>query len=133
MNVRTKAAFLAMVVLQAAHSVEEIIFKFHEAFPPMQSIYRRAPSLAQPAFVLFNSVLILSALLCFFHWVRPARAGARAVLWVWVGIQLATVAAHVVWLALAGGYHPGLATVPALAAAAAYMTYRLAGASPAAP
>lgn len=125
MNTRIKAAFLLMLLLQAVHSAEEIIFRFHEAFRPMRFIYRLHPDLARPAFIGFNSLLILFGLFCFFYWVLPAREGARWVLWLWVGIQLTTIVAHAVWFITTGGYHPGLVTVPLLLPAALYMLYQL--------
>jgi len=62
---RIKAAFLVMVVLQAVHSIEEFIFRLYEVLPPILFVYRRAPGLAMPAFILFNSFLVLFGLACF--------------------------------------------------------------------
>ena len=129
MNSQIKTAFLLMIIMQAIHSVEEFIFKLYDVFPPMQFIYRQAPSLAKPAFVAFNLLLILCGLVCFFYWVRPAREGAKGVIWVWVVIQLATVAGHVIWVALSGGYHPGLATVGLFIPVVAYVMYAMRRAS----
>ncbi|MDQ3748974.1 MAG: HXXEE domain-containing protein [Acidobacteriota bacterium] len=112
MNHRIKTAFLLMILLQAIHSVEEYIFKLYEVFPPMQLIYRNTPELAQAAFITFNLLLFLFGLICFFYWVQPARKRARVVVWIWIVIQMATVAAHLVWAIVIGGYNPGLATAP---------------------
>jgi len=64
-----------LIVLQALHSIEEFIFKFYEVFPPMVSLYRDAPLLARPAFIIFNVVLAALGLICFFYWVWPAKRG----------------------------------------------------------
>ena len=64
-----RVAFLVLIGLQALHSIEEFIFKFYEVFPPMVSMYRNAPAMAQPAFVLANSLLILVGFVCLLRWV----------------------------------------------------------------
>ena len=125
MNNRIKIAFLTMISLQAVHSVEEYIFKFYEAFPPMQFIYRDAPDLAKSGFVTFNLLLFLFGIICFFYWVQPARKGARVVIWVWIAIQLATIASHAIWVMSVGDYHPGLATVPLFVPIVVFMMYLL--------
>jgi hypothetical protein len=112
-------------VLQALHSLEEFIFKFYEVFPPMASIYRNAPGLAQPAFVFANSLLVLVAFVCLFGWVWPARQGAKAVAWVWVGVEAFNVIAHGVWAILIWGYNPGLVTGLGFVPVVAYLTYLL--------
>lgn len=125
MNNRIKTTFLTAVVAQALHSIEELIFKLYEVFPPIMFMYRNTPGLAKSAFVAFNLLLVLFGFFCFFRWVRPAREGARVVVWVWVGIQLATVAAHVIWAVSTWGYHPGLATVVVTAPVSSYLGYAL--------
>jgi len=125
MNNRIKIAFLTMISLQAVHSIEEYIFKFYEVFPPMQFIYRDAPDLAKSGFVTFNLLLFLFGIICFFYWVQPARKGARVVIWVWIAIQLATIASHAIWVMSVGDYHPGLATVPLFVPIVVFMMYLL--------
>ncbi len=125
MNNQVKSAFLTAVTVQALHSVEEFIFKLYEVFPPMLFLYRRAPGLAKPAFVVFNLLLVLFGLFCYFRLVLPAGKSAGVVVWIWVGIQFATVAVHIVWAILTGGYHPGLGTVPFVALAGSYLAYAL--------
>ena len=114
-----------MILLQAIHSVEEYIFKLYEVFPPMQAAYRNTPELSQAAFITFNLLLLLFGLFCFFYWVQPARKGARVVVWVWIVIQTATFAAHLVWAILIGGYNPGLATAPLFVPIVVYQLYWL--------
>ena len=125
MNSRIKTAFLVMVLLQGIHSVEEYIFKLYEVFPPMQFIYQDAPESARLAFITFNLLLFLFGLACFFYDVRPAGNGAKTVIWIWIAIQLATLAAHVIWAILIGGYNPGLATAPLFVPVVIYLIYWL--------
>lgn len=114
-----------MVLLQAAHSVEEYVFKLYERFPPMQFIYAQAPELARPAFIAFNLLLFLFGMICFFYWVRPGRKGAKIIVWIWIAIQIVTIAAHLVWAILIGGYNPGLVTVLLFIPVVIYLIYWL--------
>jgi hypothetical protein len=125
MNYRIRVAFLVLIVLQALHSVEEFILKFYEVFPPMVSLYRDAPAMARPAFVLANSLLVLAGFVCLFRWVWPARRGAEAVAWVWVGAEAFNVVAHCVWAVLIRGYNPGLVTGLGFVPVVAYLIYLL--------
>ncbi|MFN2415611.1 MAG: HXXEE domain-containing protein [Pyrinomonadaceae bacterium] len=123
-------AFLVLILLQVLHSVEEFTFKFYEVFPPMALLYRGAPRLAGPAFIISNSLLITVGLVCFFHWVAPGRPGARVVIWLWVGAEVLNAMAHSVWAIMVGGYNPGLVTSLGFVPVAAYMIYLLRRAPP---
>ena len=110
MNRKVRAAFLALILLQAAHSTEEFIFKFYERFPPMSIIYHDLPNLAKPAFAISNLFLFLIGLSCFYYWIKPERKGARTVIWVWIVMESFNAIAHFVWAILIRGYNPGLVT-----------------------
>ena len=125
MNNKMRVAFLVLIGLQALHSIEECIFKFYEVFPPMVSMYRNAPAMAQPAFVLANSLLILVGFVCLLRWVWPARRGAKVVAWVWVGAEAFNVIAHCVWAISIRGYNPGLVTGLGFVPVVAYLIYLL--------
>ena len=125
MTDKIRAAFLLLVALQALHSAEEFIFHFYEVFPPMVLLYRSAPHLARPAFAVANVFLVAAGVACWFYWVRPARRGARAVVWAWVGGEAFNVVAHCAWAVMIGGYNPGLATGLGFVPALVYLSYRL--------
>ena len=110
MNNKIRATFLILIMLQALHSVEELLFKFYEVFPPMALLYRGAPYLARPAFIIANVILAAAGLVCLRRWVWPGRRGARTVVWVWAGGEAFNATAHCVWSVAARGYTPGLAT-----------------------
>ena len=110
MNRKVRAAFLALILLQAAHSTEEFIFKFYERFPPMRIIYQGLPNLTKPAFAISNLFLFLIGLSCFYYWIKPERKGARTVIWVWIVMESFNAIAHFVWAILIRGYNPGLVT-----------------------
>lgn len=125
MSNKIRMAFLMLIVLQALHSTEEFIFKFYEVFPPMVLLYRDAPHMARPAFIIFNVLLLIAGLATLSGWVWPARRGARAVVWVWVGGETFNAVAHAVWAMLIGGYNPGLVTGLGFVPVVVYMSYLL--------
>jgi hypothetical protein len=125
MSYKIKVAFLMLIGLQALHSIEEVVFRFYELFPPMAFIYRDAPYLAKPAFIISNAFLILFGLFCFFRWVRPAGKSAKTVVWFWIAIESFNVIAHLVWGAFIRAYNPGSATVLLFLPILIYLGYQL--------
>jgi len=125
MNGNIPAVFLLLIILQAIHSAEEFIFRFYERFPPMKFLYQNAPYLAKPAFAIFNALLVLMGMVCFYYWVEPARKGARRVVWVWIIIESVNVVAHLVWAVLTGGYNPGLVTGVLFVPVLIYLCYSM--------
>ena len=125
MNDKIRAAFLVLIVVQVLHSIEEVIFEFYEVFPPMRLVYRDAPHLARPAFIISNVVLAMAGLICLTRWVWPARRGSRTVVWAWVGGEAFNVIAHCVWAALVREYNPGLVTVFGFVPVVVYLSYLL--------
>src|SRR5260370_25375567 len=106
MNGNIPAVFLLLIILQAIHAAEEFIFRIYERFPPMRFLYQNAPYLAKPAFAIFNTVLVLVGMGCFYYWVQPARKGVRVVVWVLIIIESLNLVAHLVWAVLIGGSNP---------------------------
>lgn len=125
MSDKIRTALLMMVAVQAAHSIEEYAFKMYELFPPMRFLYARTPELAKPAFAVSNAMLFLLGLASCWLLGRTREKTARAIIWIWVAIQLTNFTAHVVWAFLIGGYNPGLATAPLFVPLAAYLIHQL--------
>jgi hypothetical protein len=123
MKTKIGPMFLLLVILQAIHSVEEFIFGLYEKFPPMVFLYRNAPYLAKPAFVISNVLLVLIGLVAFYSWVQPARKEATVVVWIGIIVECLNVVAHLVWAALIGGYNPGLVTGLLFVPVLVYLSY----------
>ena len=66
MDPRIRSTFLALVLTQIAHSVEEYIFRFYEVSPPARLLDELVPGLTRPGFIIFNALLALFGLCCFF-------------------------------------------------------------------
>jgi hypothetical protein len=125
MSSKIRSAFLVLIALQTLHSAEEFIFELYEVFPPMALLYRSAPHLARPAFIIFNVLLLIIGLICLFRWVWPARRGARTVVWVWVAAEASNAVAHATWAVLILGYNPGLVTGLGFVPVVAYLSWLL--------
>lgn len=125
MDPRISVAFLALVLTQMAHSIEEYVFRFYDVLPVGRLLNEFVPGFARPGFVVFNTLLALFGLWCFLSNVRPGTKSARDWVWIWVVIELFNGLAHAVWAIVARGYVPGLATSPILFGLAAYLFHRL--------
>lgn len=114
MSVRT--IFLALILAQAAHSVEEYAFRLYDVLAPARYVSSMFGVDRQAGFVVVNSALVLFGLWCWFARVRQGRRSARALAWFWALLEIANGCAHVALATMAGGYFPGLATAPLLLA-----------------
>jgi hypothetical protein len=106
--------FLALILAQAAHSVEEYVFRLYDVLAPARYVSSLFGVDRQIGFVIVNSALVLFGLWCWQARVRPGRGSARGLAWFWALLEIANGCAHVALAAMAGGYFPGLATAPLL-------------------
>jgi hypothetical protein len=120
-----RVTFLALVLAQIAHSVEESVFRFYEVFPPALLLNELVPGLTRPGCIIFNTLLALFGMWCYLSNVRPGTRSARDWVWVWVVVELFNGLAHPVWAIETRSYVPGLATSPILFGLAAYLFHRL--------
>lgn len=97
--------YLAVVLTQAVHAVEEYAAGFTERFPPARWLGRRVPGLPRTGFIALNVALVAFGLAGYW-WIGQARA----LLWFWTALALYNTAAHLMWAALARRYNPGLVT-----------------------
>jgi len=111
MKNRVEAALVAMIVVQLVHAVEEFVFEFWNAFPPMRAVYGDVPGLATAVFVSFHALLLGFGIWCVAQ-VRRGGLKARDAVVAWIVIQGTTLAVHVLWFIVDPRYQPGLATAP---------------------
>lgn len=118
-------AFAALVLIQAAHSVEEYVGRLWETFPPARFLTALVSADLELGFIVINGALVAFGVWC---WLWPVRRGwpsARVVVWVWVVIELINGVGHPVWTAIRGAYTPGVATAPLLLVLAGYLARQL--------
>jgi Protein of unknown function with HXXEE motif len=125
MDQRVARAFLLLVLAQAAHSVEEYVFRLFEVLAPARLVSGLFGLDPATGFAIVNSGLVLFGFAC---WLGPAKRGGasgRAVAWGWAAVESANGLVHLGLAVAAGGYFPGLYTAPLLIAAGAWLATRL--------
>ena len=90
MATRFKWAFGALIVAQAAHSVEEYVGHFWESFPPAHFLTGLVSQDREWSFVALNIVLMTFGLWCLLWPVRRGWPSAVLLAWAWVIVELST-------------------------------------------
>lgn len=124
----SRKAFLALVLAQAAHSVEEYLFRLFDVFPPARFVSRlfdlSGRDLAA-GFVVANATLVLFGLWCYLARVRAGHPAGRGWAWSWTILEAANGTVHLLLALGTGGYFPGAYTAPVLLAVAAWLGWSL--------
>ena len=114
MNRRSRILFLALILAQAGHSIEEYSTRLYDVLAPARLVSSHVSDDRSVGFAIVNVSVVAFGGWCFFgpllHDGRPALKLA----WFWVVLELLNGCAHIVWAASAGSYRPGLATAPIL-------------------
>lgn len=122
---RIELAFLALILAQTAHSIEEYVTRLYDVFPPARFVSSLFSEDLRTGFVIANALLIAFGVLC---WLIPVRRGwptGHAVAWFWAILELANGTIHSGLALLRGGYFPGVFTAPLLLASGAWLWKRL--------
>lgn len=119
------AAFLLLVIAQAAHSVEEYIFRLYDVFAPARYVASLVSDDLATGFAVANIVLVLVGLWCWAAGVRKGRTWGVPAAWLWALVETANGIGHLGIAAWRRGYFPGVATAPLLLAIALYVMHRL--------
>jgi hypothetical protein len=122
---RFQLTFAALILAQAAHSVEESVGHLWESFPPARYVAGLVSSDLERGFVLLNVSLVVFGAWCLFWPVRRGWPIAGSLMWLWTVIEIVNGIAHPLWSLREGGYTPGLATAPVLLVLAVYLAYQL--------
>jgi hypothetical protein len=121
----SSATFAALVLAQAAHSVEEIIGRLWESFPPARLISGLVSSDRELGFVILNCALVAFGVWCLAVPVRRGWPSATRIMWVWIVIETINGIVHPLWSLRQGGYTPGVLTAPILLVLALYLASQL--------
>jgi hypothetical protein len=122
---RFQLTFGALVLTQAAHSIEEYVGHLWESFPPARFLTSLVSSDFERGFVLLNVSLLAFGVWCFLWPVRRGWPVAVALAWLWAVVEIVNGIGHPLWSLREGGYTPGLATAPVLLVLAVYLAYQL--------
>ena len=122
---RLQMTFGALVLAQAAHSVEEYVGHLWESYPPARYVTGLISSDLERGFIVINVSLVAFGLWCFIGPVRHRWAVAIPLAWFWVVIETINGIGHPLWSLAKGGYTPGVATAPVLLFLALYLAGQL--------
>jgi len=124
---RVKIAFSALIVAQAAHSIEEYLGRLWESFPPARFVSGMLSSDRELGFIAINTILVAFGLWCVFFPVRREWPSARGFVWFWIVLETINGVGHPAWTLRQGGYTPGVLTAPLLLVLALYLASQLRG------
>ena len=122
MGRRSEFAFLFLILVQGAHSVEEYVTKLYEVFAPARFVSSLVSNDLSLGFLVVNAALVSFGLWC---WAVPVRSGwhaARGLVWFWTILELGNGIGHSALALSRGGYFPGVATAPLLLLLAGWLT-----------
>jgi hypothetical protein len=122
---RLDASFIALVGIQAAHSVEECVGRLYEVFPPARFVSGVLSEDLQRGFIIGNVALVTFGVWCFVWPIRRRWRSAATIGWLWVTIELVNGVVHPLWSLHELSYTPGVATSPLLLIAALYLARQL--------
>ena len=114
MKASTRSAFLALIVAQAAHSLEEYVSRLHEVFEPARFASSWISSNPDLGFAVLNIAVLAFGLWCYFARVRPGHPSAAAWVWPWIVVELVNGSVHCAMVVVRWGYFPGAVTAPIL-------------------
>ena len=111
---RAQLLFGALVLAQAAHSVEEYAGRFWEVFPPARALTGWVSSDREVGFLVLTAGLLLFGLWSYLWPVRRHWPSAVPLMWGWALLEIVNGIVHPAWAVLRGGYEPGALTAPLL-------------------
>src|SRR5688500_11848818 len=94
MDTRSQYTFLALILAQAAHSVEEYVFGLYQVFAPARFVSGLLSDDLALGFIIANAALVLFGLWCYMARVRTGRSSAVAWAWLWVFVECANGVVH---------------------------------------
>lgn len=122
-----KSTFLALIGVQALHSVEEYVFHLYDVFPPAQFLSGLISEDIERGFLIANLAVIGFGVCCYWWPVRRGWPSAVPLAWIWVGIGFINGIVHPVWAVLQRGYTPGVVTALLLLPLALLLAHQLLG------
>jgi Protein of unknown function with HXXEE motif len=111
---RAAALYLGLVLSQAAHSVEEYVFRLYEVFAPARLVSGLFSDDLSLGFAAANAAIVAVALWGYLARVRPRHPSARSWAWFWTVLEAANGTGHLLLALARGAYFPGAATAPLL-------------------
>jgi Protein of unknown function with HXXEE motif len=128
MSPRSRWVFLVLILVQAAHSTEEYVFRLFDVFAPARFVSSLVSDDLAVGFALVNAGLVLCGLWCYAARVRPGHSSGPVFAWFWTVLEFGNGIGHTTLALSQGGYFPGVATAPVLLAMSTYLAVTLSAA-----
>ena len=127
MHRRTSTLFALLIAAQAAHSIEECVFRLYDVLAPARIIAGLVSSDPARGFAIANVLLVSLGVWCYFFRARPNHPSSVAWMWGWTLLEAANGTGHLLFALAARGYFPGAWTAPILLSLAAALGIALTG------
>lgn len=125
MSARARHLFLALILAQAAHSVEECVFRLYDVFAPARFIAGLLSANLTVGFAIGNVALVTFGAWCYLARVRPNRPSGAGWAWFWTLLEGGNGTGHLLFALARGGYFPGAGTAPFLLGLAVLLSREL--------
>jgi len=125
MSPRSRSVFLVLIVAQAAHSLEEYVFRLFDVFAPARVVSGLVSNDPAVGFAIVNAALVSFGLWCYVARVRPGHPSGPVFAWFWTVLELINGIGHSAMAFSRGDYFPGVATAPVLLGVSAYLAFTL--------
>jgi hypothetical protein len=125
MNPESRRAFLALILAQAAHSIEEYVFRLYDVFAPARFVSRLVSNDLALGFAVANAGLVAFGFWCYVARVRANRPSGPAWAWFWTVLEFANGIGHSALALARGDYFPGVGTAPVLVGVSTYLAAKL--------
>jgi hypothetical protein len=125
MSPRSKLLFLLLIIVQAAHSLEEYVTRLFEVFAPARFVSGLVSEDLALGFAVANAAVVGIGAWCYFGPVRAGGVAGQFAAVVWIVIELANGITHIAIAAVSGAYFSGSLTGVFLVVAATCLAFSL--------
>lgn len=125
MGYKTTKIFLILVVLQAAHSVEEYVGRLWEVFAPASYLTGLISNNHDFAFLVLNIGFIVFGIFCWLFIISTKSEISTIILWFWIIIELINGFGHTIYAIFQKEYVPGLITSPLIFITALFLVKQM--------
>jgi hypothetical protein len=123
---KARIAFLALVIAQAAHSIEEYSFRLYDVFAPARFVSGLISTNLRTGFIAFNLGFVAFGFWCYAVPVQEGLSIAIPFLWFWIVLEILNGIGHPLISILERSYIPGTITAPGLLIIAVYLSIQIA-------
>ena len=126
MSQKARIAFLALVIAQAAHSIEEYVFRLYDVFAPARFVSALISTDLRTGFIAFNLAFVAFGFWCYAVPVQEGLSIAIPFLWFWIAVEALNGIGHPAISIMERSYIPGTMTAPFLFIIAVYLAIQVA-------